>query len=402
MDPYWLDWVNLLLRWAHVIVAIAWIGSSFYFVFLDNSLTQPEAPDLKAKGVDGELWAVHGGGFYNPQKYMVAPKSLPEHLHWFFWESYSTWLTGFALFTVLYLFNASTFLVDKNVYDWSPGMAVTAALAFLVVFWVVYDLICRWVGEKKGAVGGDAIVGALVLVYIVVASWAACQLFAGRAAFLMVGAMVATAMSANVFFWIIPGQRKVIAQMKAGQPVDPIHGQRAKQRSVHNTYFTLPVLIAMLSNHYGWLYQGAHNWLVLVLLMLAGALIRHSFVVRHKALVQGQRVPWEYAAGGTAVLVALAIWLAPAPQPPAPPAPAKVSMADVKAVVDQRCVLCHNAQVQQKNVALHTPELIQQHAQAVYQQAVVLKLMPMNNATQITDAERVLIKRWFESGAPAN
>jgi uncharacterized membrane protein len=402
MDTYLLDWANLLLRWAHVIVAIAWIGSSFYFVFLDNSLLKPEAPDLKAKGVDGELWAVHGGGFYNPQKYMVAPKSLPEHLHWFFWESYSTWLTGFALFTVLYLFNASTFLVDKNVYDWSPGMAVGGALAFLAVFWVVYDLICRWVGEKKGAVGGDAIVGALVLVYIVAASWAACQLFAGRAAFLMVGAMIATAMSANVFFWVIPGQRKVIAQMKAGQPVDPIHGQRAKQRSVHNTYFTLPVLIAMLSNHYGWLYQGAHNWLVLVLLMLAGALIRHSFVVRHKALVQGKRVPWEYAAGGTALLVGLAIWLAPAPQPPPPPAPAKVSMADVKAVVDQRCTLCHNAQVQQKNVALHTPELIKQHAQAVYQQAVVLKLMPMNNATQITDAERALIQRWFESGAPAN
>jgi uncharacterized membrane protein len=402
MDTYLLDWANLLLRWAHVIVAIAWIGSSFYFVFLDNSLVEPGAPDLRAKGVDGELWAVHGGGFYNPQKYRVAPKSLPDHLHWFYWESYATWLTGFGLFLVLYLFNASTFLVDKNVHDWSPGLAVAAALAFLALFWVVYDLICRWVGEKQGAVGGDAIVGALVLVCIVAASWAACQLFAGRAAFLLVGAMIGTAMSANVFFWIIPGQRKVVAQMQAGQPVDPIHGQRAKQRSVHNTYFTLPVLIAMLSNHYGWLYQGAHNWLVLVLLMLAGALIRHSFVVRHKALVQGQRVPWEYAAGGTALLVGLAIWLAPAPQPPAPPAPAKVSLADVKAVVDQRCALCHNAQVQQKNVALHTPELIRQHAQALYQQVVVLKLMPLNNATQITDAERALIGRWFANGAPAD
>jgi uncharacterized membrane protein len=402
MDAYLLDWANLLLRWTHVIVAIAWIGASFYFVFLDNNLTPPQAADLKAKGVDGELWAVHGGGFYNPQKYRVAPKSLPDHLHWFYWESYATWLTGFGLFLVLYLFNASTFLVDKNVHDWSPGLAVAAALAFLALFWVVYDLICRWVGEKQGAVGGDAIVGALVLVCIVAASWAACQLFAGRAAFLLVGAMIGTAMSANVFFWIIPGQRKVVAQMQAGQPVDPIHGQRAKQRSVHNTYFTLPVLIAMLSNHYGWLYQGAHNWLVLVLLMLAGALIRHSFVVRHKALVQGQRVPWEYAAGGTALLVGLAIWLAPAPQPPAPPAPAKVSLADVKAVVDQRCVLCHNAQVQQKNVALHTPELIRQHAQALYQQVVVLKLMPLNNATQITDAERALIGRWFANGAPAD
>ncbi|MDP1647918.1 MAG: urate hydroxylase PuuD [Rubrivivax sp.] len=401
MDTYLLDWVSLLLRWAHVVVAIAWIGSSFYFVFLDNSLTPPQDPELKARGVDGELWAVHGGGFYHPQKYMVAPKSLPEHLHWFFWESYSTWLTGFGLFTVLYLFNAGTFLVDRNVYDWSPAAAIGASLAFLALFWVVYDLICRWVGENKGAVGGDAIVGTLVFVYIVAASWLACQLFAGRAAFLLVGAMIATAMSANVFFWIIPGQRKVIAQMKAGLAVEPIHGQRAKQRSVHNTYFTLPVLIAMLSNHHGWLTQGAHNWLVLVLLMLAGALIRHSFVVRHKALVQGRRVPWEYALGGTALLVGLAIWLAPAPQPPASALAAEVTMADVRAVIDQRCALCHNAQVQHKSVALHTPELIRQHAQAVYQQVVVLKLMPLNNATQITDVERALIERWFMAGAPA-
>ncbi len=397
---YLLDWANLLLRWAHVIVAIAWIGSSFYFVFLDNSLTPPTDPALKDKGVNGELWAVHGGGFYHPQKYMVAPKSLPQNLHWFYWESYSTWLTGFALFTVLYLVNAGTFLVDKSVFDWAPSTAIAASLGFLVLFWVAYDLICRWVGEKGGKVGGDAIVAGLVLVYVVVASWAACQLFAGRAAFLLVGAMLATAMSANVFFWIIPGQRKVIAQMKAGLPVDPIHGQRAKQRSVHNTYFTLPVLIAMLSNHYGWLYQGPWNWLVLVLLMLAGALIRHSFVARHQALVASLRVPWEHAAVGCAVLVGLAVWLAPPPRPPAAALPAKVSLAQVTAVVEQRCVLCHNAQVQQKNVALHTPELIRQQAQAIYQQTVVLKLMPMNNATQITAAERALIQRWFETGAP--
>jgi uncharacterized membrane protein len=230
----------------------------------------------------------------------------------------------------------------------------------------------------------------------------ACHLFAGRAAFLMVGAMMATAMSANVFFWIIPGQRKVIAQMKAGQAVDPIYGQRAKQRSVHNTYFTLPVLISMLSNHYGWLYQAKNNWLVLVLIMLAGALIRHSFVARHKALVAGKRVPWEYAAVGTLIVVGLVVWLAPAPRPVSAAAPTAVSLAQVKTVIDQRCALCHNAQVQQKNVALHTPELIKQHAQNVYQQSVVLKLMPMNNATQITDDERDLIKRWYEAGAPLN
>jgi uncharacterized membrane protein len=398
MEAYVLDWVNLLLRWAHVIVAIAWIGSSFYFVFLDNSLTKPADPDLKAKGVDGELWAVHGGGFYHPQKYMVAPKSIPENLHWFYWESYSTWLTGFALFTVLYLYQAGTFLIDKNVHAWSPAGAIAAALGFLVVFWIVYDGICRLFGQREG---GDRIVGIGVTVSVVVAAWLACQFFAGRAAFLLVGAMMATSMSANVFFWIIPGQRTVIAQMKAGQPVDPVHGQRAKQRSVHNTYFTLPVLIAMLSNHYGFLYGAAHNWLVLVLIMLAGALIRHSFVARHKALVQGQPVPWLYAGVGTAVIVGLVVWLAPAPVPKAAAA-APVSFAQVQAVVAQRCVMCHNEQLINKNIQLHTPELIAKNAQALYQQAVVLKAMPMNNATQITDAERALLGRWFEAGAPVN
>ena len=398
MEAYLLDWANLLLRWAHVIVAIAWIGSSFYFVFLDNSLTPPEDPLLRDKGVTGELWAVHGGGFYHPQKYGVAPKTMPAHLHWFYWESYSTWLTGFGLFTVLYLFNAGSFLVDKSVHDWSPQAAIGASLGFLVVCWFVYDSICRAFGQRKN---GDLIVGAGVLALVVFASWLACQLFAGRAAFLLVGAMLATSMSANVLVWIIPGQRTVVAQLKAGLAVDPVHGWRAKQRSVHNTYFTLPVLIAMLSNHYGWLYQGRHNWAVLVLLMLAGALIRHSFVARHKALVLGQRVPWEHAAIGTAVLLGLAVWLAPPP----PSAQARLaaaqpsSFAAVKAVIDQRCQLCHNAQLASKSVALHTPELIAQHAQQVYQQAVVLRLMPQNNATQITDEERALIKRWFEAGA---
>ena len=398
---YLLDWANLLLRWAHVITAIAWIGSSFYFVFLDNSLTKPTSPDLVSKGVDGELWAVHGGGFYHPQKYLVAPKQMPEHLHWFYWESYSTWLTGFSLFTVLYLFNAGTFLVDKTVYDWSAGAAIASSLGFLVVCWFVYDIICRTFGRKKN---GDLIVGVCIFVFVVFAAWLACHLFAGRAAFLLVGAMLATTMSANVFVWIIPGQRKVVAQLKAGEPVDPIYGWRAKQRSVHNTYFTLPVLIAMLSNHYGMLYTAKSNWLVLVLLMLAGALIRHSFVARHKALVQGKRQPWEHAIIGTAILIGLAVWMAPPPPSAASVAAAAkpVSFHEVKEVIDQRCVLCHNAQVQNKGIALHTPELIKQHAQAIYQQAVVLKIMPMNNATQITDDERGLIKRWFDAGAPVN
>jgi uncharacterized membrane protein len=407
MEGYLLDWVNLLLRWAHVITAIAWIGSSFYFVLLDNSLSKPQDKELKDKGVDGEMWAVHGGGFYHSNKYMVAPRwrPLPENLHWSYWESYSTWLTGFALFTALYLFNAGSFLIDKSVYDWSPAAAIGASLGFLVAFWVIYDGICRTLGQKKN---GDLVVGILVFVFVVFASWLACQLFAGRAAFLLVGAMLATAMSANVFFWIIPGQRKVVADLRAGRNPDPIHGQRGKQRSVHNTYFTLPVIVAMLSNHYGWLYSGPNNWLVLVLLMLAGALIRHSFVARHKAHVEHRRAPWEHAVVGTGVLVALTVWLAPKPPSAEAIAAAKAAAArpagypEVKAVLDQRCVLCHNAQVQQKNVALHTADDLKKHAQAVYQQASVLKLMPLNNATQITDAERELIKRWYEAGAPVN
>ncbi|HSI47581.1 MAG TPA: urate hydroxylase PuuD [Ideonella sp.] len=393
---YLLDWANLLLRWAHVIVAIAWIGSSFYFVFLDNSLTPPTDPELKAKGVDGELWAVHGGGFYHPQKYMVAPKALPENLHWFYWESYSTWLTGFGLFTALYLFNAGTFLIDRSVHHWSPTGAIAASLGFLAGFWVIYDLLCRTVGRKPS---GDKLLGVAVTVVVVFAAWAACQLFAGRAAFLLVGAMMATAMSANVAHWIIPGQRKVIAQMKAGLPVDPVHGQRAKQRSVHNTYFTLPVLVAMLSNHYGWLYQAKLNWLVLVLLMLAGALIRHFFVARHKAKVKGVTPPWPFFAAGCGVLVGLAIMLAPPPRPAAV-SQAPVSFAKVQAVIQQRCVLCHNANLQNKGVALDSEALIRQHAQQLYQQAVVLKLMPLNNATQITEDERALLGRWVQAGMP--
>ena len=400
MQAYLLDWANLLLRWAHVIVGIAWIGSSFYFVFLDNSLTKPADPDLKAKGVDGELWAVHGGGFYHPQKYLVAPKSLPEHLHWFYWESYSTWLTGFALFTVLYLFNAGSFLIDKSVYDWSPAAAIVTSLVFLVAFWVFYDLICRVVGERGGAqngqVGGDAMVGLLVLGFVIAASWIACQLFAGRAAFLLVGAMLATAMSANVFFWIIPGQRKVIAQMKAGQSVDAIHGQRAKQRSVHNTYFTLPVLIAMLSNHYGFLTSHPRRWLVLCLLMAAGALIRQFFVQRHGWHHGRARHPWPFAAAGVLVLLGLIAWMKPAPVPASAALPASVGYAQIAPVLAERCVSCHGEAVQMKNLRLDSQAQVEQHAQLIYQQVVVSRIMPLSNGTHMTDAERALVARWFE------
>ncbi len=404
MESYLLDWANLLLRWVHVITAIAWIGSSFYFVFLDNNLIKPKSPDLLEKGVDGALWAVHGGGFYNPQKYMVAPKKIHTELHWFYWESYSTWLSGFALFTLSYLWSAGTYLVDKSLLDWSPAAAVAASLGFLVTFWLAYDLICRRFGFMKK---GDAIVGALVFGVICIAAWTACHLFAGRAAYLLMGAMIATAMSANVFFWIIPGQRKVMAQMAAGEPVDPTHGKRAKQRSVHNTYFTLPVLFAMLSNHYSFTYSHAQNWLILILMMLAGALIRQFFVMRHGYLLGRNPNPLRYAVAGVVLILGVLVWLRPESTPN--PAVATVSAAatagstvgfkTVQAVLEQRCTLCHGALVQMKNVRLDSPERIRQHAQALYQQAVVSKIMPMNNATGITEAERALIGQWFLGGA---
>lgn len=402
MESYFLDWANLLLRWVHVITAIAWIGSSFYFVFLDSSLTPPEDEDLKKQGVLGELWALHGGGFYHPVKFAGAPPKLPKHLHWFYWESYSTWLTGFSLFTVSYLYSASTYLIDKSKMDWSPAVAISAALGFLVVFWLLYDAICRSLGQRKN---GDALVGAGVFVLVCVASWLACHLFAGRAAFLLVGAMIATAMSANVFFWIIPGQRAMVAEIKAGQPVNPVHGKRGKQRSVHNTYFTLPVIFAMLSGHYSFTWSHPQNWVILILMMFAGAAIRQFFVMRHGHKLGRNGNPISYALVGVAVLVGVIVWLRPAPvvaaAAPAPgaAAPVPVGFAQVQSVLEQRCYLCHGAQVQMKNMRVDSPELAKQHAQAIYQQVVVQKLMPMNNATGLTEEERALIGRWYQGGA---
>ena len=396
MESYLLDWANLLLRWLHVITAIAWIGSSFYFVFLDSSLVPPADDKLRAQGATGEIWAVHGGGFYHPVKYAVSPPQLPPHLHWFFWEAYSTWVSGFALFTVSYLWNAGTYLVDKSLMNWSPSAAVAVALGFLVVFWLLYDAACRIFGRRKN---GDAIVGALVFLLVCVAAWLACHWFAGRAAFLLVGAMIATAMSANVFFWIIPGQRKVVKSIERGEAPDPIHGWRGKQRSVHNTYFTLPVLFAMLSNHYSFLYTHKANWVVLVLMMFAGAAIRQFFVMRHGYKLGRNRHPAGYALVGVAAIAATLVWLAPQQSEAAKAPAAAADYAAVSKVLEQRCYQCHGAQVQMKNVRLDSPESLKSHAQAVYQQAVVAKTMPLNNATQITDGERALIGRWFEAGA---
>jgi uncharacterized membrane protein len=410
MENYYLDWANLLLRWVHVITAIAWIGSSFYFLFLDSSLTPPVDEDLKKQGVSGELWAVHGGGFYHPVKFNVSPPALPAHLHWFYWESYSTWLSGFALFTVSYLWHASTYLIDKSRMDWPPATAIAVALGFLIVFWLLYDLVCRVWGQRKH---GDASVGALVLILVCVASWLACQWFAGRAAFLLVGAMLATAMSANVFFWIIPGQKKVVAALKAGEPVDPSHGQRGKQRSVHNTYFALPVLFAMLSGHYSFTYSHPQNWLVLILLMFAGAAIRQFFVRRHGFKLGRSANPLPFALVGLAVVAGVVVWL----KPPAAQQERYIAINSVavgaysdlasgqndykklQAVLARRCYLCHGEQVQMKGVRLDSPDQVRRHAANIYLQAVLTRQMPLNNATLFTEDERLTLRQWFETGA---
>jgi uncharacterized membrane protein len=402
MEAYLLDWVNLLLRWVHVITVIAWIGSSFYFVFLDNNLLKPNSPDLLEKGVDGAMWAVHGGGFYNPQKYMLAPKKIHTKLHWFYWESYASWISGFALFTVMYLWNASTYLIDKSLMDWSPAAAITAALGFFVAFWFVYDTVCRLFGFRKN---GELIVATLMLCVVAFASWLACQLFAGRAAYLLVGAMIATAMSANVFVWIIPGQRKVIAAMTSGEKYDAmalaIHGKRGKQRSVHNTYFTLPVIFAMLSNHYSFLYTHPQRWLILFVMMFAGALIRQFFVQRHGFKLGRAANPWPFAAVGVVLIVGAIVAMAPQSAPPVSGSASSkpATFAEVKTVIDQHCLTCHGAQVQMKNVRLDSADSIKLHAQNVYQQVSVSKQMPMNNATGITEQERALVARWYLAGA---
>jgi uncharacterized membrane protein len=397
--PYGLEWLNLLMRWLHVITGIAWIGASFYFVWLDNSLRPPAAgSELADKGVAGELWAVHGGGFYNPQKYMVAPRQLPKELHWFKWEAYSTWLSGFALLTIVYYFNAQAMMVDRGVADLSSWQAVGIGLASIVVSWVVYDLLCRSPLGKH-----DLAFGAVIFAFLVGAAWVLTQLLSGRAAYIHVGAMIGTIMVANVAMVIIPGQRKMVNEMIAGRKPDPVYGIRGKQRSVHNNYFTLPVLFIMISNHFAMTYRHPHAWAVLGIVMAAGVFIRHFFNLKHKG-----RIEWKFPGIGVALLLVLIVMLAPA-RPPAGTgtvADAHAQFAQVQGIIGQRCVGCHAAHPTQPGfatapagVVLDDARGIEQNAQRIYQQAVQLKAMPLANMTNMTEAERAQVAAWFESGA---
>ncbi|MFT3735372.1 MAG: urate hydroxylase PuuD [Rhodocyclaceae bacterium] len=390
---YLIDALSMLLRWLHLIVGIAWIGASFYFVWLDNSLKPPKDPKLIEDGVGGELWAMHGGGFYNPQKYTNAPKHLPDDLHLFFWPSYSTWITGFLLISVLYYFQASTWMIDPAVSSITPGQSVMIGLVTLVVGWVVYDQLARLLIERS-----QLLFAVIYVAFVTLVTYALTHLLAGRAAFIHVGAMIATTMSANVFFWIMPAQRRQIAAMKEGQEVPAVWGKRAKQRSYHNNYLTLPVLFAMISNHYASTYSHPHAWAVLILIMLGAVLIRHFFNLRHKGVIR-----YEYPATGLFIILMVLVWIAPkhAPIAAGKPVPA---LAEVKAIVEARCSGCHAEKpnlmpTAQAGVMLDTPERIKQYAQRIYERSVQLKTMPLGNVTKMTDEEREKLGIWFQSGA---
>ena len=390
MDAYIADWLNLLLRWLHFVAGVAWIGASFYFVWLDNHLLPPEDPDDDAKGVGGEVWSVHGGGFYHARKYRVAPAALPGRLHWFKWEAYTTWLSGMALLALIYWHGAEVYLLTAD-SGLSPLAAIGIAAAFIVGGWLVYDLLCQ------SPLARDARVFAGILLFLSsVLAWTLCALFSGRGAYIHFGAVLGTIMVANVFFVIIPGQKELVAAAERGETPDPGPGIRARQRSVHNTYFTLPVLFVMLSSHYAMTYGHEYNWLILIGISLAGALIRVYFVARHKG--SASPLPAVLAA---LILVGTA-W-AVAPRGDATGA-AEVSFAEVRNVIDERCTSCHSSAPAHPAVTapplgimFDTDEQIVAEADRIHQQTVVTRVMPIGNLTAMTDEERELIDAWYRA-----
>jgi len=393
MDAYLLDWLSLLVRWLHLITGIAWIGASFYFVMLDNSLSPPAKAADRERGVFGELWAVHGGGFYVSQKFLTGPKGEPlsANLHWSKWEAYTTWLSGMALLSIIYWFGASTWLVDRSVLDISPGVGVAISIAVIVGGWLVYDGLCRLLR------GRENLLAASLFAFVVAMCWVLAHVFSARAAYLHVGAMLGTIMVANVFFVIIPGQKAMVADILAGREPDPAPGLAGKQRSVHNTYFTLPVLFVMISNHYPMTYGHSYGWAVLALVMLAGVLIRQYFVLRHKGMAKA----WLPVAA-CVLLAGVAAAIAPRGVVSGGPA---VAFVQVQGVIAQRCVPCHAAQPQQagfmqppKGIMLETPEQIAAQAPKIGE-TVANKVMPIGNLTQMTDDERALIAAWVAQGA---
>ncbi|WP_029058644.1 urate hydroxylase PuuD [Stappia stellulata] len=404
------DWLSFALRWLHVITAIAWIGSSFYFIALDLGLRK--APDLP-KGAHGEEWQVHGGGFYHIRKYLVAPAEMPEHLTWFKWESYATWLSGFALMAVVYYAGADLYLIDANVLEMSQPVAIAVSIASIALGWIVYDLLCK-------SPAGKSTTGLMLLLYVVLVAmaWGYTQLFTGRAAFLHLGVFTATIMSANVFMIIIPNQKKVVAALLKGETPDPALGAQAKQRSLHNNYLTLPVIFLMLSNHYPLAFATPYNWVIASLVFLMGVTIRHFFNSMHA----GNGKPW-WTWGATAALFLAVVWLSTLPPPgesdgesaatvtaPATamtPAMARLieapGFADVRDTVLGRCSMCHAAEplwdgiaVAPKGVHLESDAEIAVHARQIYLQAARSHAMPPANLTYMEPDERALLAAWYE------
>ena len=391
MEAFLLDWLNILVRWLHFITGVAWIGSSLYFIWLDNHLEEPRDHAATMIGVGGEVWSVHGGGFYHAQKYKVAPAVLPDTLHWFKWEAYWTWMSGIFLLGLVYFLGAEIYLIDRSVADLSVVMAISIAVGFIVGGWIVYDLMC-----KSPLANDDRVFAFALLLMSSALAWGLCSLFSGRAAYILFGATLGTIMVANVFFVIIPGQKKMVESASRGEAPDPANGVRAKLRSVHNTYFTLPVLFVMTSNHYAMTYSHEFNWAILIAISVAGALIRIYFVARHKGS------PSSVTLVFAVVLLALtAALIAPRPSGDAT---ATVRFSQVRNVINARCTSCHSSSpvhpafpVAPLGVVLDTDEQIIAQADRIYLQTVVTRVMPIGNLTSMTDEERQIIDQWHAS-----
>ena len=394
-------WLDLGVRWLHVIAGIAWIGSSFYFVHLDSSLKR--VADLP-EGAGGEAWQVHGGGFYHMVKYMVAPARMPEKLTWFKWEAYATWLSGMGLLIIVYYFNAQLYLIDDHVLELPVWGAVLISLLGITLGWAAYDQLC------KSRIGGnETTLAALGFVFLVLLSFVFTFIFSARGAYMQMGALIGTIMAANVLMIIIPNQRKVVADLIAGRKPDPMFGEVAKQRSMHNNYLTLPVLFVMISNHYPLAYASRWNWLILAVILVIGAVIRHFYNVRHK----GEPSPW-WTWGVAAIGLMLVIWLSSFPpvtgsadDDGSASSAAPATFAEVEEIVLSRCSMCHAAEplwegmpVPPKGVVLETAEQIRLRAADIDLQAVRSHAMPPGNITEIEPAERAVLAAWIAHGAP--
>jgi len=391
---YTTDWLDLVFRWFHATAAIVWIGTSFYFVALDNHLGKPEREEDSEEGVAGESWEIHGGGFYRIQKFQVAPPRLPKPLHWYKWEAYWTWLSGFALLCIVYYSDARLRLIDPSVADLEAWQAILISIGLLVLAWLVYDGVCRVLADRPLAF-------ALVILGLVTATaYGVGELYAPRAAYIQVGAMLGTIMAANVLFVIIPAHWELVRAKEAGREPDPRPGIVAKQRSVHNNYLTLPVLFTMLAGHFPFTYTHNQAWAVLVALMAVGAAIRHYFNRRHA----GETL-WWIPVGCACAIAGIAMWLRP-PGASSTTGATAVPFTQVQPVVATRCLPCHSQHPTYPGidsapagVTFDTPAEIRDRAAQIDELAVQSTAMPLGNATHMTQAERTLLGRWIHGGA---